>query len=93
MLEDIHRVRLNKPIHFPGVIGGHCLIPNTELLLSVYDSKFLHLILESNEARKKEIKNHDVHEEVEKVRRRAEALEKELISKLGRKSQNSSSRS
>ncbi|MGQ9552214.1 MAG: GDP-mannose dehydrogenase, partial [Candidatus Bathycorpusculaceae bacterium] len=28
MLEDIHRSRLNKPIHYPDVIGGHCLIPN-----------------------------------------------------------------
>jgi UDP-N-acetyl-D-mannosaminuronate dehydrogenase len=82
MLEDIHRLRLNKPLHYPGVIGGHCLIPNTELLLSVYDSEFLRLILESNEKRRKEIKDQTVAEEVEKVRKRAEALQEELMKKL-----------
>jgi len=90
ILEDKRRVRLNKPVHFPEIIGGHCLIPDTELLLSVYDSEFLHSIEGSNEARKKEIKNPDVYEEAEKVRRRADALEKELLGKLGRKGENSS---
>jgi UDP-N-acetyl-D-mannosaminuronate dehydrogenase len=82
MLEDIHRLRLNKPLHYPGVIGGHCLIPNTELLLSVYDSEFLRLILESNEKRKREIKDQTVSEEVERVRKRAGALQEELMKKL-----------
>ncbi|MBX5328101.1 MAG: GDP-mannose dehydrogenase [Candidatus Bathyarchaeota archaeon] len=86
MLEDIHRLRLNKPIHYPDVIGGHCLIPNTELLLSVYDSKFLRLILESNEKRKKEIKDKIVKGEIEKVKKRADTLQKELMSKLGKHS-------
>jgi len=84
MIEDIQRARLNKPLHYPGVIGGHCLIPNTELLLSVYDSEFLRLILESNEKRKKEIKNHTVLEEVEKVKKRADALQDELMKKMGK---------
>jgi UDP-N-acetyl-D-mannosaminuronate dehydrogenase len=79
MIEDIHRVDLNKPLHYPGVIGGHCLIPNTELLLSVYDSEFLHLILKSNEKRKKEMEDENVRIEVEKVKKRVENLEKELI--------------
>ncbi len=39
-LEDTHRVRFDD-LMFPGVIGGHCLIPNTELLLKSYDSEFL----------------------------------------------------
>jgi hypothetical protein len=82
MLEDIHRLRLNKPLHYPGVIGGHCLIPNTELLMSVYDSEFLRLILKSNEKRKTEIKDQNVSAEVEKVKKRAEALQKELMKKL-----------
>jgi len=82
MLEDIHRLRLNKPLHYPGVIGGHCLIPNTELLLGVYDSEFLRLILESNEKRKREIKDQNVSEEVEKVRKLAETLQEELMKKL-----------
>ena len=83
MLEDIHRYRLNKPLHYPGVIGRHCLIPNTELLLSVYDSQFLRLILASNEKRKEEIKDRQVSEETEKVKKRAESLQKELLKKLG----------
>lgn len=82
MLEDIHRVDLNKPLHYPDVIGGHCLIQNAELLLSVYDSQFLRLILESNEKRKTEIKDADVRDEVEKVRKKAEALQTELMRKL-----------
>jgi hypothetical protein len=53
MLEGIHRVRFNKPLHYPDVIGGHFKISNTELLLKSYDSEFLQLILWSNEERKK----------------------------------------
>ena len=82
-LEDTHRVRFDRPVMFPGVIGGHCLIPNIELLLKSYDSMFLRLILESNEERKEEIRDKDVRREVERVRRRAKALQRELISKLG----------
>jgi hypothetical protein len=80
-LEDTHRLRLDRPIMFPGFIGGHCLIPNTELLLNVYDSEFLRIILKSNEKRKEEIKDKSVKKEVEKVSKRAEALEKELMEK------------
>ncbi|MEM3725677.1 MAG: GDP-mannose dehydrogenase [Candidatus Bathyarchaeia archaeon] len=80
-LEDTHRVRLDRPVMFPGVIGGHCLIPNTELLLQSYDSDFLRLILKSNEKRKKEVEDESVREEIEKVRKRVEALEKELSGK------------
>ena len=74
-IEDTHRVRLDRPVMFPGVIGGHCLIPNTTLLLKVYGSDFLRLILESNERRIEEIKDKGVREEVEKIRKRAEKLE------------------
>jgi UDP-N-acetyl-D-mannosaminuronate dehydrogenase len=77
-LEDTHRVRLDRPIMFPGFIGGHCLIPNTELLLQSYDSKFLRLILESNKKRKEELKDRSLQKEAEKIADRAEALEKEL---------------
>ncbi len=76
MLEDVHRVRFDRPIMFPGVIGGHCLIPNAELLLKSYDSEFLRLILKSNEKREEEIKDEDLRIEVEKVKRRAEKLER-----------------
>jgi UDP-N-acetyl-D-mannosaminuronate dehydrogenase len=77
-LEDTHRQRFDRPIMFPGVIGGHCLIPNTELLLKSYDSEFLRLILKSNEKRKEEIKDVTVKAEANKVAARAIALEKQL---------------
>jgi UDP-N-acetyl-D-mannosaminuronate dehydrogenase len=80
-LEDTHRVRLDRPIMFPDVIGGHCLIPNTELLLNAYDSEFLRLILKSNEKRKEEIKDKSIQKEIEKISKRAKALEKELMEK------------
>lgn len=37
------------PSHiYPGVIGGHCVLPNIDLLRARLDSKFLDLIVESN---------------------------------------------
>jgi UDP-N-acetyl-D-mannosaminuronate dehydrogenase len=80
-LEDTHRVRFDRPVMFPGVIGKHCLIPNIKLLLESYDSRFLRLVLESNEKRKEEVKDKDVLAEVEKIEKRAAALEKDLMSK------------
>jgi len=80
-LADTHRIRLDRPIMFPGVIGKHCLIPNIELLLDNYDSRLLRAILESNEKRKEEIKNESIREEAEKIRQMADALQKELMEK------------
>ncbi len=77
-LEDTHRARFDRPIMFPGVIGGHCIIPNTELLLKSHDSEFLRLILKSNEKRKEEVRDKFVEEEIEKVQKRVEALYREL---------------
>jgi UDP-N-acetyl-D-mannosaminuronate dehydrogenase len=82
-IEDTHRVRLDRPVLFPGVIGGHCLIQNTELLLKSYDSKLLQFILESNEKRAVEIGDASVREEVEKIKRRVEKLEGELAEGCG----------
>jgi len=78
-LEDTHLVRLDRPVMFPSVIGGHCLIPNAELLLESYDSEFLRLLLKSNEKRKEEIKEEGVMEEVEKIRKRTQNLERKLL--------------
>ncbi len=80
-VEDTHRVRLDRPVMFPDVIGGHCLVPNTQILLDVYDSELLRLVLESNKKRKKEVKNADVRKEVKKIKKRAEKLQKELMKK------------
>ncbi|MEM3700274.1 MAG: GDP-mannose dehydrogenase [Candidatus Bathyarchaeia archaeon] len=77
-IEDTHRVRLDRPVMFPGVIGGHCIIPNVELLLKSYDSDFLRLILESNEKRKEEIKDKHIYKEAETVMKRVKSLQREL---------------
>jgi UDP-N-acetyl-D-mannosaminuronate dehydrogenase len=77
-LENTHRVRLDRPVMFPGVIGGHCIIPNVRLLQKSYDSEFLRLILESNERLREEIKDESVKREIEKIKKRVEALENYL---------------
>ena len=82
-LEDTHCVRLDRPVMFPGVISGHCIIPNVQLLLKSYDSEFLRLILESNKKRKEEIRDKSVYEDVEEVRERVEALQKKLRERIG----------
>jgi UDP-N-acetyl-D-mannosaminuronate dehydrogenase len=82
MIEDIQRSKLNKPLQYPSYIGGHCLIPNTQLLLSVYESNMLRAILESNEKRKVEMEDKSVAEEVEKVRKRSEKLQQDLQKKI-----------
>jgi len=45
-----------RPIFHPGVIGGHCIIPNAEKLRAVFPSKFAEALLESNRLREKEIR-------------------------------------
>lgn len=78
-LEDTHKVRFDRPIHFPGIIGGHCLISNAELLLKSYDSDFIKLILKSNEKRKKEMEDPEVAEEAGKIRDRVKTFETKVI--------------
>jgi len=41
-----------RPIMYPGKIGGHCVLPNLNLLKQVFPSKFIDVILESNEKAK-----------------------------------------
>jgi len=78
-IEDTHNVRHDRPVMFPGVIGGHCQIPNIELFMKTHRSKFLELILESNKERKEEIKNPEIAEEIEKIKKRAQANEKKVL--------------
>ena len=78
-LEDTHRVRLDRPIMFPDFIGGHCLIPNTKLLLEAYESEFLKLILISNKKRKSEIEDKSTQQEIKKINNRAIKLQKKLM--------------
>ena len=80
-LEDTHLIRLDRPIMFPGFIGGHCLIPNTELLLQSYASEFLQLILKSNQKRKMELADKIVKKEADTIANRVQSLENKLIEK------------
>lgn len=34
--------------YFPGIIGGHCVLPNIEILKTIFDSRLLEAIEESN---------------------------------------------
>lgn len=77
-LEDTHLVRFDRPLMFPDVIGGHCLIPNAKLLLQSHDSEFVKLLIESNQRRKKELQDKQTMKEVEKVKHRVELLEAKL---------------
>ena len=44
------------PSHiFPGQIGGHCLMPNLSILQSRFPSRILEAVVESNEAKVKEL--------------------------------------
>jgi len=46
-----------RPVFYPGIIRGHCVIPNAKLLEKVHPSPFVDVLLESNEKRKKEIQS------------------------------------
>ncbi len=51
--KKLNQEHLNRPLLIPGEIGGHCLLPNLQILKSLFSSKFLDLIEESNEQFKK----------------------------------------
>ncbi len=50
---------LPRPRYFPGVIGGHCVIPNIQLLRKLAGSPLLDAILESNSLRARELEQPD----------------------------------
>lgn len=62
----------SRPILFPDIIGGTCLIPNINLLKTKVDSKFLQLILDSNEKRKKEMADATLRKEVNQIKKTVE---------------------
>jgi UDP-N-acetyl-D-mannosaminuronate dehydrogenase len=47
--------------YFPGFIGGHCVIPNINLLLRVAPSAMFEAIVDSNERREYELKSEERH--------------------------------
>jgi UDP-glucose/GDP-mannose dehydrogenase family, central domain len=46
---------LPRPRYFPGIIGGHCVIPNIKLLRKLAASPLLDAILDSNSLRAREL--------------------------------------
>ncbi len=64
----LHEKSYVKPPVYPDVIGGHCVMPNIELVLSFYDSELLKAIFDSNEKRKVDILNPKVSDEIAKVK-------------------------
>jgi UDP-N-acetyl-D-mannosaminuronate dehydrogenase len=46
---------LPKVLFQPGIIGGHCVMPNIALLQQCFQSDFLDVIKKSNEARKSDL--------------------------------------
>ena len=67
-VSEVHEVLGDRPVYYPDVIGGHCLIPNTEILLSTLDSDLLRFVLRSNRMRREELKDAEVSEEVRRVK-------------------------
>ncbi len=47
---------LPRQRYFPGFIGGHCVIPNINLLLKIAPAPLLEAVLDSNQRREKELK-------------------------------------
>lgn len=65
---EVHEVLRDRPVYYPNYIGGHCLIPNTKILLQLYPSKLFEFVLESNENRLKELNNSEIRNEIEKIK-------------------------
>ena len=80
---DTHKRRLDRPVFYPSVIGGHCLIPNIDLLNSVYDSSLFKWVQLSNEVRKIEITNQEIIDETSKCSEKFFEMRKWLKEKLG----------
>jgi UDP-N-acetyl-D-mannosaminuronate dehydrogenase len=72
LIADDNKVLKDRPIHYPGLIGGHCLMPNIKLLLERFRSPLFQFVKQSNRHRKLEIKDMTVFLETELVRRRVE---------------------
>jgi UDP-N-acetyl-D-mannosaminuronate dehydrogenase len=76
-IEDTHRQRHDRPVMFPDVIGGHCLLPNTKLMLEELEPEMLKFILESNAAQIEEIEDPKVAAVTQKIVKRVAKFESE----------------
>jgi len=76
-IEDTHLVRGDRPVMFPDIIGGHCLLPNSKLLLEEYEPQMLEMINESNNLRIQEMKDPKIAAETNKIIQRVSKFEAE----------------
>ena len=76
-IEDTHRQRHDRPVMFPDAIGGHCLLPNSRLMLSEFEPEMLKLIIESNDRMIVEKKDTKISAQVKKVVNRVASFENE----------------
>ena len=67
-VKEVHEVLGDRPLYYPDVIGGHCLIPNTKILVELVESDLLTFILRSNELRSKEVKDPEIAEEIDALK-------------------------
>lgn len=65
---EVHEVLKDRPIYFPGHIGGHCLIPNTKILMERYPSKLFEFVIESNNKRLNELRDENIKADVEHIK-------------------------
>ena len=73
LIADDNSVLMDKPVYYPGFIGGHCLMPNTDLLLEAYHSALFRWVKRSNGDRGIEAMDPQVREEIEQFRKRVES--------------------
>lgn len=66
---EVHEILKDRPIYYPGIIGGHCLIPNTKILRDIYPSKLLDFVIDSNRRRAEEMMNSKIKMDVEKLKK------------------------
>jgi UDP-N-acetyl-D-mannosaminuronate dehydrogenase len=52
---------LPRQRYFPGFIGGHCVIPNINLLLQIDSAPLLEAVLDSNQRREEELRTEAAH--------------------------------
>lgn len=78
-IAETHKKRLDKPIFYPSVIGGHCVMQNIKLLKYIFGEKeFLNIIEKSNNKCKNEITNVKVNENIEMIKYLYEELQQWL---------------
>jgi UDP-N-acetyl-D-mannosaminuronate dehydrogenase len=68
-IAEVHEVLGDRPVYYPDHIGGHCLIPNTELLDKIDPESIWGFVLRSNMRRMEELNDDGVKRDVEALRK------------------------